>query len=328
MKTDGLVRTRRLMLATALIGGFAAVVASAPANAAFPEKPITIVVGYGAGGANDILARVYAEKLQATLGQTVIVENKPGVASILGAGFVAHAKPDGYTLLMGASGPMTFNYALYKKLPYTAQDFAPISLMGNFPLVLLANKDSSANTVKELVAYSKQHPDKANYSSSAASFQLMTELFNDKTGGRFTHVPYKGSAEAVTAVMSGDVTMSLVDSGPATNGLRSGKLKALAVTSPGRMPSLPDVPTLKETGVDLEVTLWSGLLAPAGTPPEVIQRLNEAVVSASKSPEVIEKLNALAITAQSSTPEAFGKLIARESAQWKDVAKKAGIEPQ
>jgi tripartite-type tricarboxylate transporter receptor subunit TctC len=311
-----------LALGTTLASGYTA------AHADYPDKPITIIVGYTAGGANDVLARIYAEKLQGALKQTVIVENRPGVASIIGAGYVARAKPDGYTLLMGASGPIAFNYALYIKLPYKQQDFAPISLIGTFPLVLLTESSNPAKNVKDLVAYSTQHPDKANYSASAASFQLMTELFKEKTGAKFAHVPYKGSAESITAVMSGEVAMTLVDSGPATTALTSGRVKALAVTSAERMKSLPDVPTLKELGIDLTVTLWSGLLAPAGTPPEIIKRLQDEIAIAAQSPDVKSKLAALAIAPAYDTPAEFDQLITGEIKQWTEVARQSGVPPQ
>jgi tripartite-type tricarboxylate transporter receptor subunit TctC len=305
---------------------------AAPAHAAddhFPDKPITIIVGYSAGGANDILARVMAEKMSSMLKQSVIVENKPGVASIVGATYVAKAKPDGYTLLMGASGPISFNPALYKKLPYDpAKDFAPISLVGTFPLVLLtqtANPDTGS--IEALIQYARQHPERANYSASAASFQLMTELFLKKVDTRFTYIPYKGSADSITAVTAGDVTMTLVDAGPATPAIKGGRVRALAVTSAARNPLLPDVPTMAEQGIDMKVELWSGLFAPAGTPPAVVQKLAETVRAAVASKEVRDRMLALSITPTSNTPAEFGKQIVGEIELWKQVAQDAGIQP-
>jgi len=292
----------------------------------YPNKPITIVVGYSAGGGVDALARIVAEKLPAGLGQPVLVENRPSVGAIVGATFVAKAKPDGYTLLMGAPGPIVFNHALNAKLPYGEQDFAPISFVGIAPLVLLVNANNPAKTVQELVNFSIQNPDKANYGASAASFQLVTELFNRKTGARFTHIPYKGANDSVTAVMAGDVTMTLADAGPASVGLQSGRVKALAVTSAERMKDLPQVPTLSELGVDLKVSLWIGLLAPAGTPPEIVKRLQEELVKVVDMPDVKKRISAMSVIPATNTPEEFARFIASEIPLWRQVALDNGIK--
>lgn len=293
----------------------------------YPVRPVTIVVGYSPGGANDVLARIVAEKLSLSLGQSVVVENRPGVASIVGAAFVAKAKPDGYTLLMGASGPIVFNHALYAKLPYASQDFAPISLVGTFPLVLLTQAANPAKSIQELVNFAKQNPDKANYAASSASFQLITELFNGKTGARFAHIPYKGSNDSISAVMAGDVTMSLVDTGPATTALQGGKVKALAVTSAERLREMPGVPTMTELGVDIRVAFWSGLLAPAGTPAPVIKRLQEEIARVIELPDVRKRITGLSITPATSSPEEFAKLIATEIPLWRQVAQDNNIKP-
>jgi tripartite-type tricarboxylate transporter receptor subunit TctC len=304
-------------------------VAAVGVNAAdFPTRPITIVVGYTPGGANDVLARIVAEKLTTSLGQSVLVENRASVASIIGAAYVAKAKPDGYTLLMGASGPMVFNHALYAKLPYTPQDFVPVSLVGTFPMVLLTQSANTAKTVQELANYSKQNPTKSNYSSSSASFQLITELFNSKTGAKFGHVPYKGSNDSITAVIAGDVNITLVDAGPASRALQSGKVKAMAVTSSERLAELPSIPTMKELGVDLNVSFWSGLLAPAGTPPAIVKQLQEEIAKVLAMPEVAKKIAALSITPVSSTSEEFAKLIASEIPLWKKVAQDNNIKSE
>lgn len=299
----------------------AAVVWPAAAQVAgYPVKPVTIVVGFSAGGSSDALARIVAEKLAVGLGQPVLVENRPGVASIVGAAFVAKAKPDGYTLLMGASGPNVFNYALYAKLPYAQQEFAPVSLLGTFPLLLLTHANNPAKNVQELVAQSKQNPDKSNYGASSASFQLVTELFNTKTGSKFAHIPYKGSNDAITALISGDVTMTLVDAGAASAVLQGGRVKALAVTSAERLKDMPNVPTLSELGVDLKVSFWSGLLAPAGTPAPIIKRLQEEIVRVMNMPDVKSRFSAMSVVPASSTPEEFAKVIATEIPLWKQLA--------
>ena len=292
----------------------------------YPVKPITIVVGYSAGGGVDTMARTVAEKLPALLGQPVVVENRPSVGAIVGTTFVAKAKADGYTLLMGAPGPIIFNHAVYNKLPYSPQELTPISFVSDSPLVLLVNVNNPAKNVQELVAQSKQNPDKANYGASSASFQLITEQFNRKTGAKFTHIPYKGANDAVTAVMSGDVTMTLADAGPAFVGMQSGRVKPLAVTSSTRMKEYPNVPTLMELGIDLKASLWIGLLAPSGTPSDIIKRLQESVAKVVEMPDVQKKFIAMSVIPMSNTPEEFAKIIATEIPLWRQVAQENNIK--
>lgn len=309
---------------------FAAVCLAASAVAAaqqWPQKPVTIIVGYAPGGANDVIARFLAEKLQPVLKQPVVVDNRPGVASIVGAQAVARSKPDGYTLLMGASGPMVFNHALYSSLPYKSTDFVPISLTGTFPLVLIVNKDDPARNVKDLVAESVRNPQNANYGASAASFRLITELFNEATGAKFAHVGYKGSMESVTAVMAKTVSMTIIDAGPAATAINSGRAKPLAVTAAERMKEYPDVPTMKELGIDSTVTLWSGLFAPANTPQPVVDRLHAEVVRIMATPEARERLGGLGVTAASSpSPAQFSEQIDGEIARWKQAAQRSGVK--
>ena len=286
----------------------------------YPTKPVTIVVGYSAGGGVDAMARILAEKLPAVIGQPVIVENRPSVGAIVGSAYVAKAKPDGYTLMMGAPGPMIFNHAVYTKLPYTPQDFTPISFVSDSPLVLLVNINNPAKTVQELVNQSKQNPDKANYGASSASFQLITELLNKKTGAKFTHIPYKGANDSVTAVMAGDVTMTLADAGPAFIGLQSGRVKALAVTSAVRMKDYPTIPTLSELGIDLKVSLWIGLLAPSGTPADIVKLLQDSVAKVVAMPDVQKKISGMSVIPMSNTSDEFAKIIATEIPLWKQLA--------
>jgi tripartite-type tricarboxylate transporter receptor subunit TctC len=292
----------------------------------YPSKPVTIVVGYAAGGGVDFVARLLAEKLTDRLKQPVVVENRPSVGAVVGSTYVAKAKPDGYTLMMGAPGPIIFNHALNDKLPYGPRDFAPISIMTDSPLVLLVGSNNPARNVQELVAQSRANPDKANYGASSASFQLATELFNRRTGAKFTHIPYKGANEAVKAVMAGDVTMTLADSGPAITGLQSGRLKALAVTSAQRMKDLPNVPTLAELGVDLKVSLWIGLLAPAGTPADIVKRLHEEMVRIVDMPDVKARIAAKASIPMTNTPDEFARQIASDIALWRQVAQENNIK--
>ncbi len=286
----------------------------------YPTKPVTIVVGYSAGGGVDAIARILSEKLPSVIGQPVVVENRPSVGAVVGSAYVAKAKPDGYTLLMGAPGPIIFNHAVYNKLPYTPQDFIPISFVSDSPLILLVNISNPAKTVQDLVNQSKQNPEKSNYGASSASFQLITELFNRKTGAQFTHIPYKGANDSVTAVMAGDVTMTLADAGPAFAGLQSGRVKALAVTSAKRMKDYPNIPTLSELGIDIKVSLWIGLLAPAGTPADIIKILQHGVAKVVEMPDVQKKMSAMSVTPMSNTSEEFSKIISTEIPLWRQLA--------
>ncbi len=203
------------------------------AQQSYPNRPIRIVVGYSAGGGNDIVVRVVAPRMSEGLGQPVIVENRPGAQSIIACEYVAKAAPDGHTLLMGPSGPMTMNPALYPKLPYSPlEDFAPISMIGDFPLILVVSASLPVRTVKELIAHAKARPDQANYAASAAPFQLASELFNQKAGTKFAFIPYKGSGDSVAAVVSGQVTMTIMDPPPAIGPLKSGKVRGLAFRDP------------------------------------------------------------------------------------------------
>lgn len=230
------------------IGTTSAVAQEDPAK--YPLRPIHIIVGFTAGGGNDIIARVYGKYLSESLGQQVIIENKPGGGAIVAAEYVAKSAPDGYTLLVGASS-MAINPAVYAKLPYdSVRDFVVISALASFPLILIVNPSSPIKSVAGLVAYAKANPDKASYSSSSASFQLVTELFKQKTGAPMQVIPYKGANDSVLAVIAGQVTATIADAGPALNQVLGSQARALAVASPKRMDELPDVPTLKEAGAE------------------------------------------------------------------------------
>jgi tripartite-type tricarboxylate transporter receptor subunit TctC len=299
------------------------------AAAGYPNKPIRIIVGYTPGGANDILARLVGQKMGEAFGQQVVIENRPSTGAIVGTDAVAKAAPDGYTLTMGASGPIVFNPTLFAKLPYDPQrDLAPVSMVGSFPLILAVQASGPLKSVKDLADFSKANPAKANYSSSAASFRLATELLKSRTGIVAEHIPYKGSAPAVQAVAAGEVLMTLVDSGPAAGAIKGGLLRGLAVTSGKRLPVLPDIPTMTEQGIDLRLTLWSGLLAPAGTPPAIVQKLAAEVARIVKLPDVRERMLQLGIEPEGSTPEEFAKVIATEIPLWAGVAKANNIAPE
>ena len=230
----------------------------------YPSRAIHIIVGFAAGGGNDIIARVFGQKLSESLGQPVIVENKPGGGAIVATEYVAKSQPDGYTLLMSASG-ISINPAVYAKLPYDAiNDFVAVSELGSFPLIMIVNASSPIKSAAELVTYAKANPDKMNYASSSASFQLVTELFKQKTGAPMQVIPYKSANESVLAVVSGQVTTTIADAGPVLPQVKSGTVRALAVAAPKRMEELPDVPTLQEAGADVDAVLWSGIFVREG----------------------------------------------------------------
>src|SRR5271169_2999091 len=207
----------------------------------YPTRAIHIVVGFTPGGGNDLIARIVGQSLSKSLGRPVIIDNKPGAGAIVATEYVAKAAPDGYTLLMGASGAMAINPAVYAKLPYDPiRDFAPVSELGSFPLILIVNASSPIKSVGELIAFAKANPDKTNYSSSSAAFQLVTELFKQKTGAPMQEIPYKGANDSVMAVISGQVTATIADAGPVSGQIRGGKVRALAVAAPSRTEDFPD----------------------------------------------------------------------------------------
>ncbi len=315
---------------TLILGALAFLVAAIPAAAqdAYPSKPIRIVVGYSAGGGNDIIVRVMTPELSKGLGQPVIVDNKPGAQSIIAAELVAKSAPDGYTLLMGPSGPMTINPATYSKLPYSpTRDFAPISMICSFPLLVTVNAQLPIRNMRELIDYAKKNPGSANYASSAGIFQVTTELFKQRTGTQFVMIPYKSSGESVQAVIAGQVTMTIVDPPPATGPLKAGTLRGLAVTSPRRHPSWPDLPTMAEAGVpDMEVPVWTAFFAPAKTPPAIVARLQKEVARVVHSPEVKERFAAMGLDPVGSTSEELGRVVARDLEKYIAVAKAANIK--
>lgn len=294
----------------------------------FPSRPIRFVVGYSPGGGNDLIARIVAAKLQERLAQPVIVENKAGAQAIIAAESVARAAPNGYTLMVAPSGPMTINPAVYRKLSYVPdKDFVPISLMAEFPLMLAVGAQQPVRSVAELVALGKADPKQANYASSATPFQLASELFNQKTGSAFQHIPYRGSGESVNAVASGTVLMTIADSGPMSGPLKGGLLRALAITSAKRHRSFPDVPTMAEAGIPgMEITLWTGLVAPTGTPADIVAKLQAEIAAIVALPDVKERFEQIAVDPRSTTSDEYRALITSDMARWKAVADTANIK--
>jgi tripartite-type tricarboxylate transporter receptor subunit TctC len=327
------MRARRWFLSGGLCLGLIALTTApiAPAFAQqdpskYPTRPVHIIVGFSAGGGNDIIARIFGQKLSESLGQPVIVENKPGGGAIVATEYVAKSAPDGYTLLVGASG-MAINPAVYARLPYDSiRDFVAVSELASFPLILIVNPSSPIKSVAELVAYAKANPDKANYASSSASFQLVTELFKQKTGAPMQVIPYKGANDSVMAVISGQVTAAIADAGPALSQVLGGQALALAVAAPKRMEELPDVPTLKEAGADVDAVLWSGLFAPKETPPVIVKKLEGEIMRIARLPEVSSRLKPLGILSVGNSSEEFGRILASDIARWAAVAKAGNIK--
>ena len=297
------------------------------AQAQYPDRPIRIVVGFTPGGGNDIIARVFGQKLSESLGQPVIIENKPGAGAMLATEYVARSAPDGYTLLVGASGAMTISPAVYEKINYdTMRDFKPVSSLGSFPLILIVNAKSEFKSLADLVTYAKANPDKTNYSSSSAAFQLATELFKQKTGAPMQMIPYKGANDSVTAVISGEVTATIADAGPVISQVNGGLARALAVAAPTRAESLPNVPTMKEAGADVEAVLWSGIFVPAATPPEIVRKLEAEFVRIARLPDVVARLKLLNIDSVGNSSEEFSRIIAADLERWREVARAGNIK--
>jgi tripartite-type tricarboxylate transporter receptor subunit TctC len=291
----------------------------------YPIRAIHIVVGFAAGGGNDIIARIFGQKLSESLGQPVIIENRPGGGAIVATEHVARSAPDGYTLLIGSSG-IAINPAVYAKLSYDPiRDFLPISELASFPLILIVNAASPIRSVAELVAYAKANPDKTNYASSSASFQLVTELFKQKTGAPMQVIPYKSATESVTAVISGQVTTTIADAGPVSSQVQAGRVRALAVAAPARTEDFPDVPTMKEAGADVDAVLWTGVFAPRLTPTAIVEKLESELMRIARLPDVVARLKPLGVVPVGNSSEEFARILATDIARWSEVAKAGNI---
>jgi tripartite-type tricarboxylate transporter receptor subunit TctC len=312
----------------ALLGAPRAGLAQAPANDSYPDRTIRLIVGFAAGGGNDIIARIIGQKLQESLGQTVIVENRVGAGGRLSAEYVAGQPPDGYTLLIGASGAMAIGPAVIEKVPYvTLRDFAPISLIASFPLIMVVSVDHPAKSVKDLVAWAKANPDKANYATSSPAFTLATELFKLKSGAPMVPIPYRSGNESVVSVMAGQSALTIVDPPPSAPQVSAGKLRGLAITAPKRLDDLPDVPTIDEAGYpDVHVQLWSGVFAPAKTPPAVLAKLEAELQRIMQMSDVRERFRVMATGTVGSSAAEFVKVIDTETKMWADVAKAANLK--
>lgn len=324
------MRAVLLKIATAtLLGLTVSVSALAQTADNYPNRSITMVVAFPAAGTTDILARLIGQKLTEKFKQTVVVENRPGAAGNIGTAYVAKAPPDGYTIMMGTIGTQSINPSLYKKMPYdAAKDFAPITRAAMVPNLLVVNKDAPFNTFSEMMAYEKANPGKLTYGSSGngTTLHLSGELFNLMAGTKITHIPYKGSTPAVADLMGGQISMIFDNMPSAIQQVKSGRLKALAVTSAQRNPQLPEIPTIQELGVaGYEVWSWFGLLAPAATPKPIVDKLNASIVEIIKQPDVQAKIIELGAVPVPETSAEFGAFIAAETIKWAKVVKEANI---
>jgi tripartite-type tricarboxylate transporter receptor subunit TctC len=309
--------------AAALLG----LAASASVHAVYPDHPIKFIVPVAPGGVTDVVARVLASQLQQSLGQPVIVENRAGGSGIPAAELVTHAKADGYTLFMGTIGTLTVNPSVFPNLSYDpAKDFVPVSLVASAPTVLVVNPSVPARSVRELIEYAKAHPGALNYASfgNATSPHLAGELFKSLAGVQIVHIPYKGGAPAMTDLLGGRVQMMFDNIITSLPHVKEGKLRALAVTAPTRSKLMPDVPTMAEAGLPgQEVSGWVGLVAPAGTPPEVVSKLSSEIARILRDPDTQSKI--VGTEAIGSTPEEFGSFMRAEAAKWARLVKEANI---
>lgn len=317
--------TRRRLHAVLASVLLAACAGSSLAQSAWPAKQIRVVIPYPPGGPTDILGRIVAQQLSVNLGQPVVVENKPGASGMIGADQVAKSPPDGYTLLVNASIHV-INPSLYKKPLYDAiRDFAPVSLIAEVPLVLVAAPSLGLGTVADVIAAAKAKPINFASSGNAAAPHLAGEAFKSATGVPMQHVPYKGSGPALTDVIGGQTEL-MFDSMPSSIGhIRAGKLRAIAVTSAKRTSALPDVPTIAEAGIaGFDISTWYGVWAPAGTPRDIVARVSSEVAKIVRSPQVRERLAGLGATPVGNTPEEFAAYNQSELAKWGKIVKASG----
>jgi tripartite-type tricarboxylate transporter receptor subunit TctC len=296
----------------------------------YPSHPIRLIVPYAAGGGADSVARVIAKRVSETIGQAIVIENRSGAGSIIGTEFVNKSDPDGYTLLLGQSGPISINPAVYKNLPYDpVKDFAPVTMTTSYPYIMVVSATLGVKTLQEFVALAKRKPGELNYGTTGvgAANHLVTELFDSRAGIKMTHIPYRGTALAVTDLLAGQVQMVFADPISALSQINAGSLIALAVTSKERSPVAPAVPTISESGYPgFDAIAWHGILAPANTPRAIINKLNAEIVAALKDLETKALLEKQAMQTVGSSPEAFASFIKQDIAVWKDVAEQAKVE--
>lgn len=320
------MQKRKLLALCALA---ALVIQPVMAQQAYPSRPIKIVVGYAPGGSADIAARLAAEKLGLELKQPVIVENRPGAGGNIGAEVVAHAAPDGYTLLMASTAQIVINPSLYKKMSFSpAKDLAPVTLMQNEHNLMVVTPSIPAKTLKEFIAYAKANPTAVTFASpgQGTPAHMAGELMNQAAGLKMLHVPYKGTSAAVSDLLAGHVTMAIDNMPALLPQVKAGKIRALAVASERRATAAPDIPTMNEAGLaGYVVPAWKGLLAPAGTPRPIIDKLHAAMLKMLAMPDVQRRMIDLGAEPAGGTPEKFGELIKADTARWAAVVKSTGI---
>jgi tripartite-type tricarboxylate transporter receptor subunit TctC len=323
------MRTHSKLLAWALVLTIVPAAGAARADD-YPSRPIRLVVPYAAGGGADSVARIIAKRISETIGEPLVIENRGGAGSIIGTELVNKAEPDGYTLLMGQSGPISINPAVYKNLPYDPlKDFAPVTMTTAYPYLMVVSPALGVKTLQEFVALARSRPGELNYGTTGvgAANHLVTELFDSKAGIRMTHIPYRGTALAVTDLLAGHVQVVFADPISALPHINAGTLRALAVTSKERSRVAPDVPTISENGYPgFDAIAWHGILAPANTPPAIIKKLNAEIVAALKDPETEALLEKQAMQTVGDSPEAFANFIRQDIAVWKVVAEQAKVE--
>ncbi len=300
------------------------------ANDAFPSKPVRIVVGFSPGGSNDIVARLLAPKLADGLGQQVVVENKPGAGGNIAVQTLLGAPPDGHTVMMCTTGTLSIQPHLAKSMPFNPEtDLLPVTQVANAPYLLLVNNTVPAKNVKELIDYAKSRPGALNFASSgnATGGHLAGEMFKSKTGADIVHVPYKGTGQAMTDLLAGQVSIIFDQPVSSMAYAKSGKLRILAVASPQRLKGLPDVPTVSESGVpNFDPVTWTGLCASKGTPPAAIRRIQQEVAKVLAMPEISQKLVADGLDPVGSTPEQFRDFLVADKAKWGTIIKNAGVK--
>jgi len=313
----------RLLLAAAIGLGLPA---SSQAQT-YPARPIKIIVPSPAGATTDTLVRMVAQKLQAKWGQPVIVDNRPGAGGNIGAEEAAKAAPDGYTLLFTYPAPLVVNKTLYKQLAYDPDSFVPISLLATVPLVLAVPPKEEATSVRELIAFAKAHPNQLNFASQGygTSGHLAGELFKSMAGIKIVHVPYKGSAPALTDILGGRIDMMFIELSTVLNQIKAGKLRALAVGSEKRNPFLPDVPAMAEVLPGFQASTWFGMVAPPATPPQIAAKLSSAVAAAIHEPDMAQRLVDMSATAVGDTPAQMAGFLRDERQRWGGVIRAAGV---
>ena len=325
---------RRKPLTVAAVAATIASVLIAPAAGAandYPDRPITLLAPFAAGGSTDVLARIIAPELEKRLGQDVVVENRTGAGGSIGIGALARSAPDGYTIALASPGPIVVNVTLLKSLPYDPiRDLAPIALIADLPIVLVAHPSVAANNVSELIALERLQPGSFPFASAGTgtTMHLSGELLNRMAGTKLVHVPYKGTGLALTDVLGGHVPLGFLDLPAVASQWKAGAIRVLAVGNKRRTVTAPEVPTIGESVRGYETSGWFGVVAPAKTPPEIIARLNAEIVKIMKSPDVQNRILQVGIEPLSSTPEEFAEFIKAEIPKWAEVIKTADIEIQ